>query len=71
MEIYGNPCAWVARVLCIEFFLIIGTVYPDTRPVLELPWYLYNTNQCRERIVVETGKFCDKTIIFGIYYIPM
>ena len=67
MEIYGNPRARASRVLCIEFFLIIGTVYPDTRPVLELPWYLYNTNQCRERIVVENGKFCDKTIMCGIY----
>jgi hypothetical protein len=33
--------------------------------------YLYNTNPCRERIVVENGIFCDKTIMYGIYEITM
>ena len=30
-----------------------------------------NLKRCRERIVVETGKFCDKTIMYGIYGITM
>ena len=51
-------------------FLTAGFRF-KTSTCISFVTYLYNTNQCRERTIIEIGKFCDKTIMYKIYRITM